>query len=75
MLFTYLQEGFSALHASAVSGYVEVVKYLCELGKSKLVGLKNNSQMSALSCAEQSGNLAVVQCLRDATCLQKATWD
>ena len=54
-------EGYSALHAAAENGYLEVVKYLVEKGAN----VQYKAQYTALELAEMAGNNDVVVYLKN----------
>ena len=54
-------EGYSALHAAAENGYLEVVKYLVEKGAD----VQYKAQYTALELAEMAGNNDVVVYLKN----------
>jgi ankyrin repeat protein len=64
----YLQAGSSCLAIAARNGHLEVVKYLCSLGNSKIISLKNHDGVSPLDKAKEQGHTAVVEYLRSIGC-------
>lgn len=55
------EEGYSALHAAAENGYLDVVKLLVEKGAN----VQHKTQYTALELAEMAGNDDVVAYLKD----------
>ena len=55
------EEGYSALHAAAENGYLDVVKLLVEKGAN----VQHKTQYTALELAEMAGNEDVVAYLKN----------
>ena len=55
------EEGYSALHAAAENGYLDVVKLLVEKGAN----VRHKTQYTALELAEMAGNDDVVAYLKN----------
>ncbi|WP_180092604.1 MULTISPECIES: ankyrin repeat domain-containing protein [unclassified Acinetobacter] len=55
------EEGYSALHAAAENGYLDVVKLLVEKGAN----VQHKTQYTALELAEMAGNDDVVAYLKN----------